>query len=72
MTPKISAIIITKNEILNIEGCLTSLLGFVDEVIIVDSQSSDGTVELAEKLGAKVHQTTDWPGFGAQKNRALD
>jgi glycosyltransferase involved in cell wall biosynthesis len=44
MTPKISAIIITKNEILNIEACLTSLLGFVDEVIIVDSQSSDGTV----------------------------
>jgi len=72
MTPKISAIIITKNEIINIEACLTSLLGFVDEVIIVDSQSSDGTVELAEKLGAKVHQTTDWPGFGPQKNRALD
>jgi len=72
MTPKISAILITKNEILNIEDCLVSLKNCVDEIIIVDGQSTDGTVELATALGAHVTQTTDWPGFGPQKNRALD
>jgi glycosyltransferase involved in cell wall biosynthesis len=71
MTPKISAIIITKNEILNIAECLNSLSDFVDEIIVVDNESTDGTVKIAEQFQAKVIQTTSWPGFGPQKNVAL-
>jgi len=67
----LSVIIITKNEARHIEACLNSV-AFADEVIVLDSGSTDGTVQIAERLGAHVHITTDWPGFGPQKNRALD
>ena len=52
------------------EACLKSV-SFADEVIVVDSGSTDGTPELARNLGAIVKVTADWPGFGRQKNRAL-
>jgi glycosyltransferase involved in cell wall biosynthesis len=68
---KLSVIIITKNEAANIQACLDSV-AFANEWIIVDSGSTDGTVELARAAGATVISTPDWPGFGAQKNRALD
>ena len=68
--PKLSVIIITKNESANIRDCLESV-AWADEVIVVDAGSSDATVEICQQLGAKVH-VHDWPGFGAQKNRALD
>lgn len=68
--PKLSVIIITKNEESNIEACLASV-AFVDELIVVDSGSVDATVELARKRGAKVVVAEDWPGFGPQKNCAL-
>lgn len=67
---KLSVVLISKNEIRNIRACLESV-SFADEVIVVDSGSNDGTVEEAQRLGAKV-TSTDWPGFGPQKNRALD
>ena len=41
------------------------------EVLVLDSGSTDKTVSIAESLGARVIQT-DWPGYGAQKNRALE
>jgi len=40
--------------------------------VVVDNHSSDDTVRIAQQHGAKVLQTPDWPGFGLQKNRALD
>lgn len=67
---KLSAILITKNESNNILDCLNSVK-FADEWIIVDSGSSDDTVAKARSFGATVIET-DWPGFGPQKNRALD
>jgi glycosyltransferase involved in cell wall biosynthesis len=68
---KLSVIIITKNEADNLQACLDSVK-FANEWIIVDSGSSDGTVAIARAAGATVIETADWPGFGPQKNRALD
>lgn len=68
---RLSVIIITCNEADNIVDCLASV-EFADERIVLDSGSTDGTVELARAAGARVESTTDWPGFGPQKNRALD
>ncbi len=70
--PTLSAIIITRNEAHNLHDCLQSLQGWVDEIIVVDSHSTDDTVAIAQQHGAKVSQPADWPGFGPQKNRALD
>jgi glycosyltransferase involved in cell wall biosynthesis len=70
--PTLSAIVITRNEAHNLHDCLQSMHGLVDEIIVVDSQSTDNTVAIAQQHGAKVAQPTDWPGFGPQKNRALD
>jgi glycosyltransferase involved in cell wall biosynthesis len=67
---RLSAIIITRNEAANIAECLKSLW-FVDELIVVDQSSEDDTAEIARNLGASVRVVADWPGFGAQKNRAL-
>ncbi len=69
--PKLSVIVITKNEAANIAECLRSVQ-FADEIVVLDSGSSDGTVQLARELGATVIETADWPGFGPQKNRALE
>jgi glycosyltransferase involved in cell wall biosynthesis len=68
---RISVAIITKNEELAIGRCLQSV-SWADEVIVLDSGSTDKTVDIARELGAKVSVTSDWPGFGPQKNRALD
>jgi glycosyltransferase involved in cell wall biosynthesis len=66
----LSVILITKNEEANLKDCLESV-SFADEIIVVDSQSSDKTQEIARSFGAKLEITSDWPGFGLQKNRAL-
>lgn len=69
--PSLTLIVITKNEAANIERCLRSV-PFASQIVVVDSGSTDGTVEIASRLGAQVVQTADWPGFGPQKNRALN
>ncbi|MGB1298961.1 MAG: glycosyltransferase family 2 protein [Psychrobium sp.] len=65
----ISCFVIACNEEDRIERCLASLVGWVDELIVLDSGSTDNTVEIAKRY-ATVHQT-DWPGYGPQRNRAL-
>jgi glycosyltransferase involved in cell wall biosynthesis len=67
--PRLSAIIITKNEAANIGDCLDSV-AFCDERIVVDAGSTDETPLLATQKGAHV-VARDWAGFGAQKNYAL-
>lgn len=67
--PRISAVIITKNEAAHIEECLDSV-AFCDERIVVDSGSSDSTLLLAKKKGARV-AFHEWKGFGPQKNYAV-
>jgi glycosyltransferase involved in cell wall biosynthesis len=69
--PTISVIIITKNEASNIAACLASV-SFADEIIVLDSASTDTTAAIASQMSAKVTFSNDWPGFGPQKNRALD
>ena len=68
--PELSVIIITKNEAANIRDCLMSV-AWANEIVVVDARSTDETVEICKELGAHVY-VHDWPGFGVQKNRALD
>lgn len=67
--PSLSVIIITKNEAANIRACLESV-AWADEIVVVDSGSTDDTVAISQELGAQAY-VHDWPGFGVQKNRAL-
>lgn len=67
---RLSVFLIVKNEADRIDDCLASVCGWADQVVVLDSGSTDGTVEIARHRGATVHQT-DWPGFSAQRNRAL-
>ncbi|OQP67089.1 hypothetical protein A3860_01650 [Niastella vici] len=63
----ITAVIITKNEEKNIQRCLDSLKPVAEEIIVVDSNSTDNTVALCQQAGAKVI-VQNWLGYGPQKN----
>jgi len=67
---RLSACIITYNEADRIEDCLRSV-SFCDEVLVVDSHSTDSTRESARALGARVIER-DWPGYRSQKQFAVD
>ncbi|MDF1698456.1 MAG: glycosyltransferase family 2 protein [Saprospiraceae bacterium] len=67
MNIRISAVIITKNEVDRIATCIQSILPLTHDIIVVDSGSTDGTIAKAKELGAQVVQT-EWKGFGATKN----
>lgn len=66
----LSVAIIARNEAHRIARCLKSV-AFADQIVVLDSGSTDDTVAIARGLGADVEVTPDWPGFGPQKNRAL-
>lgn len=66
----LSVIIITKNEESMIRDCLDSVR-WADEIIVLDSGSTDKTVSICKEYTDQVFET-DWPGFGPQKNRALE
>jgi glycosyltransferase involved in cell wall biosynthesis len=70
--PTLSVILITRNEESNLDDCLASLEGIAQQIVVVDSNSTDRTLEIANSYGALMAYPTDWPGFGPQKNRALD
>jgi len=66
----LSVAIITRNAASQLERCLASV-AFAEEVVVVDSGSTDGTTELAARHGARVVRK-EWLGFGAQKQFAVD
>jgi glycosyltransferase involved in cell wall biosynthesis len=66
----LSACVITHNEADRIERCLQSL-AFCDEILVVDSHSTDGTRERAGALGARVIER-DWPGYRSQKQFSIE
>jgi glycosyltransferase involved in cell wall biosynthesis len=67
----LSVVIITYNEEAHISNCIESVKPVADEIIVVDSFSTDKTVELARAAGAIVKQSA-WPGYIEQKNLALE
>lgn len=67
----VSAVIITKNEAHIIGATLKSLDAVVNEIVIVDSGSTDETVTICKSFGAHVIETT-WDGYGANKNKGID
>lgn len=68
---KLSVCIITLNEEANIGRTLKSIQGLADEIVVVDSGSTDSTVSIAQSYGAKVFVEA-WKGFALQKNSSLD
>jgi glycosyltransferase involved in cell wall biosynthesis len=70
--PTLSVILITRNEEANLADCLASLEGIAQQIVVVDTNSTDLTLQIAKKYGAVISQPADWPGFGPQKNRALE
>lgn len=71
MSNSIAAIVLTYNEELHIERCINSLRLLVDEIFVVDSFSSDRTVQMAKNLGAVVYQN-EWKNQAVQINWGLD
>lgn len=69
MNPTLSVILIVRNEAETIRETLRAV-AWADEIVVVDSGSSDDTVAICREFTDKVW-ITDWPGFGVQKNRAL-
>ena len=66
----LSVIIIVKDAASDIQACLESVK-WADEIIILDSGSRDNTLEICRQYTQNIF-SSDWPGFGVQKNRALD
>ncbi|MGL4516342.1 MAG: glycosyltransferase family 2 protein [Shewanella sp.] len=67
----LSVMLITKNEADRVERCLVSIAKIADEIIVLDSGSTDDTLAICAKYTDKI-TLTDWPGYGKQKQRALE
>ena len=68
---RLSVIIIARDEADRIEECLNSVVPVADEIVVLDSGSTDGTPEICRRYTDRVY-LTDWPGYGPQKQRALE
>jgi glycosyltransferase involved in cell wall biosynthesis len=69
-SPRLSIGILTINEEQRIAACIESAK-FADQIVVIDSGSTDRTCEIAASLGAEVHVYADWKGFAVQRNRVL-
>lgn len=70
--PKLSACLIAKNEASRLQRCLDSLKDVVDEIVVVDTGSSDDTVAIAERSGARVSHFPWVDDFSAARNASLE
>jgi glycosyltransferase involved in cell wall biosynthesis len=71
MSMQLSVIILTRNEEKHIRDCIASVRDFADEVLVLDSLSTDHTVELARAAGARI-ETRVFDNYPSQRNHALD
>ncbi|KQR90074.1 LPS biosynthesis protein [Burkholderia sp. Leaf177] len=69
--PTLGIALITFNAAARLAQCLEAV-SFADEIVVIDGGSTDATAGIAEAHRARVIEVRDWPGFGPQKNRALD
>ena len=67
---KLTVVILTFNEAIHIERCITNVIDLADEIYVVDSNSTDNTVDIAKQLGVKVLRR-DWTNHYEQFNWAL-
>lgn len=69
---KLSIVLATRNEEENLKRCLVSIAGIADEIVVADEFSTDKTVQVAKKFGAKVISTSHKDNFHVTKNIAID
>jgi (heptosyl)LPS beta-1,4-glucosyltransferase len=70
--PTLAVALIVKNEAKNLDACLKTVTDWVDEIVILDSGSTDETEKVARKYTEKFHVNKDWPGFGPQRRLAQE
>lgn len=69
-TPTLTVALIVKNEANHLHSCLETVQGWVDEIVILDSGSTDSTEAIARKFTDKFFVNPEWPGFGKQRQLA--
>jgi len=72
VTPRLSVCVITHNEADRLGRCLESVRDLADEIVVVDSGSTDGTREVAEQFGVRWSERVPFPGWEAQKQWAME
>ncbi|MGF1710754.1 glycosyltransferase family 2 protein [Vibrio kagoshimensis] len=68
--PTLAVALIVKNEAQNLDACLKTVADWVDEIVVLDSGSTDETEAVARQYTEKFHTNIDWPGFGPQRRIA--
>lgn len=68
--PTLAIAMIVKNEAENLRACLESVAGWVDEIVVLDAGSTDDTLAIAKSFNARLFISTEWPGFGKQRQIA--
>ncbi|WP_278182883.1 glycosyltransferase family 2 protein [Vibrio misgurnus] len=68
--PTLAVALLVKNEAKHLQACLETVVGWVDEIVILDSGSSDETEAIARRFTNKFYVNSDWPGFGPQRRLA--
>ncbi|MEG3222109.1 glycosyltransferase family 2 protein [Vibrio gigantis] len=70
--PTLAVALIVKNEAKNLDACLKTVADWVDEIVILDSGSTDETEQVARQYTEKFYVNKDWPGFGRQRQLAQE